>query len=498
MWVIIYYIFSYLVFFYTILGMGLLLYLCIQSIRAQKRLEINLPDDDTIRYALENSPITPSVSIIAPAFNEEETIRDNIKSLMKLHYPDFNIIIVNDGSTDKTMDILIDEFSLVEVPFNNSQRVPSKPIKRVFRSSDEKYSQIVVVDKEPGGRKADATNAGLNVCESRYFISTDVDCIIEPMALYRMMWLVVNSHRRMIGVGATMLMNNGCTVEEGVVTKARVPNNPLPWFQQMEYMRSFLIGKMGWSATNTLSNISGGFGLFDTEIAIRSGGYYPLSMAEDVDMLLRMITYMKNTGQDYALGQIPQVCCWTQGPFTPVSMYRQRVRWARGLCEIISNHRKLFFNPHYGLMGSFTLPYILMFEFMAPIIEISGFIFMIWLICIGGVNWQAAMMIFAMIFIFSISLSFVVLIYDLYTKSVKWNNRFVSYLKLALAGILEPIIYHPFLTFFSIVGYIKTLRNRTAVWTKIKRKSMSRKEDSEEETEEEGKEEGTVNGEVKI
>lgn len=484
MWLTLYFIFSYLIFFYSLTAMALLTYLSMSSLRAQMRLRVNMPDDETIRYMLKTSPLTPAVSVIASAYNENVTIRDNVYSLLNIDYPNFEIIIVNDESTDDTMDILIDEFKLVEVPYTDTKKVPSKPIKKVYRSTDERFKQLTVVDKEHAGTKSDGINAGINVCTTPYFINTDVDCIVEPMAVYRMMWLVVNSHVPMIGVGATMLMVNGCTVEDGRVTEPAVSNNPLPWFQQIEYMRSFLIGKMGWISHNALPNISGGFGLFDTEIAIKSGGYDPESFAEDVDMLLRMITYMRNTRQDFRLGQIPQVCCWTEGPFSPRTIYRQRTRWARGLCEIVSNHRRLFFNPQYGITGMFVLPYIFFFEFITPLLETMGIAFMIWLVATGRVNWNTTFVIFAMIFIFSISLSFVVLVYDFFIKAVKWKNPVWSYIKLVIAGITEPILYHPLITFFSIVGYLKFLTHSTKVWSQIKRRGAGKQEEKKSKPEE--------------
>ena len=471
MWISIYNFFSYIVFGYTITSMACLVVLCILSLKAQYNLRINMPDDDTIRYMLKGSPLTPSVSIIASAYNEEHTIINNVKSLFNIYYPKYEIIIVNDASSDNTLQLLIDEFKLQEVPFVNSLRVPSKPIKHVYRSTEEQYSKLIVVDKERGGRKSDGINAGINVCNSRYFVNTDVDCIIEPLAIYRMMWHVVNSHDPVIGVGATMLISNGCTIKDGRVTKAAVPNNPLALYQQMEYMRSFHISKLGWSSLNALPNISGGFGLFDTEVVIKSGGYDTSSMAEDVDMLLRMVTYMKNSGQPFRIAQVPTVCCWTEGPFTPSMLYRQRVRWARGLCEIVSNHRKLFFNHKYGYFGISTLPYIFVFEFLAPLLEIAGIIFSGWLISIGKINWETAIVIIGMIYIFSVSLSFIVISFDYATRSVQWKNTFWSYLKLIFAGITEPILYHVFITICSIRGYISYLFNTTATWKSIRRKT---------------------------
>ena len=475
MWITIYYIFSYLVFFYTIASMVGLSYLAIRSYIAQKRLLVDAPDDDTIRYTLKSSPITPAISIIAPAHNEEKTILDNVYSLLGIYYPNYDIIVVNDGSTDDTLDKLIDEFRLEPVPFIDFKKVPSKPILAVYKSVDERFSQLTVVDKVAGGHKADSTNAGLNVCQSPYFVSTDVDCIIEPMALYRMIWHVINSHKTMIGVGATMLLSNGCLVEDGRVIEPRISNNPLPAFQQLEYMRSFLLGKLGWSSHNTLPNISGGFGLFDTNIVVKSGGYDQVSFAEDVDMLLRMVTYMENTGKEYSIAQVPQVSCWTEGPYTPRLLFRQRIRWARGLCEVISHHRKLFFNPKYGKYGGATLPYIFLFEFMAPIIEVTGFVFSLWLVLINAINWNTAFVILGMIYGFTLSLTFLVLIYDYFTKAVKWKSTFKSYVKLIIVGILEPFIFHPMTTTCSIIGYLKFLKNSKKVWKTMDRKGASKK-----------------------
>ena len=476
MWLTIYYIFCYVVFSYTMLLIAGYLWLVFMSRLAQKQLEVNLPDDATIKYLMQGSPLTPAVSIIAPAYNEEVTIIDSVNSFMQIDYPDYEIIIVNDESTDRTLELLIEEYKLVEVPYDIAMRVSSKPIKRVFKSTDERYSKLVVVDKVHGGRKADGSNAGINVCSNKYFVCTDVDCTIEPMALYRMMWFVINSHKPMIGVGATMLMSNGCIVEDGKVVEAAVPNSPIPMFQQLEYLRSFLISKLGWSRINALPNISGGFGLFDTDVAVKSGGYDPMSMAEDVDMLLRMVTYMKNNGLDFQLALVPKVCCWTEGPSSLRQLARQRTRWARGLFEIVSNHRKLFFNPHYGLIGILTLPYLFVFEFIAPVFELLGILFTIWLALTGGVNWSDAFLMFGMIYTFSVFISFFVLFFDNRLKAVNWKSTKRSYFKLIMATLLEPFIYHPIITYCSNVGYWKFIANTTAVWTPIQRKGVRKRE----------------------
>lgn len=454
----------------------LLSYMClvILSYKAQKKSKIDIPSDATLKYLMKGSPLTPGVSIIAPAFNEEVTIIDNVYSLMQVDYPNYEIIIVNDASTDRTMELLCNEFHLVEVPYDIAMKVPSKPIKRVLKSTDPKFSKLVVVDKEHGGRKSDGSNAGINVCSNKYFVCTDVDCIVEPMALYRMMWLVINSHHPMIGVGATMLMNNGCVISDGSVVEAREPSRILPLFQLMEYLRSYLVGKLGWASFNALPNISGGFGLFDTDVVVKSGGYDQTSMAEDMDMLLRMVTYMKNSGQKFNVAQVPQVCCWTEGPSTMRAFYRQRTRWARGLFEIVSHHRKLFFNAHYGPIGAVTLSYIFMFEFIAPVLEMIGILFTIWMVIIGGVNWEKALIIFCMVYLFAVLMALCVLAFDYSTNAVNWFNRKRTYLILLIAALFEPIVFHPIVTFCSNLGYWNFITQSTAIWKPIQRTGVKK------------------------
>lgn len=474
MWLSFYYTFCYFIFAYSLAILLSYIFLVIQSYKAQRKSKIDIPSDTTLKYLMKSSPLTPGVSIIAPAFNEEITIIDNVYSLMQIDYPNYEIIVVNDASTDHTMELLHNEFHLVEVPYDIAMKVPSKPIKRVLKSTDPKFNKLVVVDKEHGGRKSDGSNAGINVCSNKYFVCTDVDCIVEPMALYRMMWLVINSHYPMIGVSATMLMNNGCVIDNGQVVEAREPSRILPLFQQIEYLRSFLVGKMGWASINALPNISGGFGLFDTDVVVKSGGYDQNSMAEDMDMLLRMVTYMRNSGQKFCVAQVPQVCCWTEGPSTMKALYRQRTRWARGLFEIVSHHRKVFFNPHYGPIGAVTMSYIFLFEFIAPVLELFGATFMLWLIVINGINWEAAIIIFGMIYFFAILIAICVLTFDHSINAVNWHNRKKTYLKLFLAAILEPFIFHPIVTYCSNVGYWNFITQATAVWKPIQRTGVKK------------------------
>lgn len=427
--------------------------------------------DTYAKHLIEKSPYTPGVSIVAPAYNEERTIVDNVNSLLAQDYPLFEVIIVNDGSKDSTLDRLITNFDLVEVPYAYVERIKTKPFKRLFRSTSDRYSRLIVVDKMNGGTKADAVNAGLNVASYDYFINTDVDCVLAPDAIFRCI-VPILSQKNVIAVSGAMALSNGCRVEQGKLIEAFPPHKLIPLFQTLEYMRSFLVGKMGWSAINSMPNVSGGYGMFDRDVVIAAGGYSPDSFAEDMDMLIRMEAYCREFSHKYKVVQIPATCCWTEGPQNLKVLSRQRIRWGRGLLQTFVRHRRLIMNRNYRQLGLLTLPYLLIFELSAPFIEFVGFFSLIYLTFIDGVNWHTALIIFLAIYTFCISLSVVVIFYD-YTLGGSYK-KFRSYLWIMGAALLEPFIYHPFVVFFSLKGYWNYLIQTKAVWGEMTRKGFTK------------------------
>ena len=461
--------FSYFVFFYTSFQADsfiILMVLSFVSLKTRKQYY----NETYVRNMLENSPYTPGVSIIAPAYNEEKTIIDNVHSLLNLEYPNYEVIIVNDGSTDATLKLLIDYFELVEVPFAYVERIKTKPFKRIFKSTNDKYAKLMIVDKENGGTKADASNAGINVASNPYFICTDVDCVLSKYALYYVIWPVLSSAKKVIAVSGTMRMANGCEIRDGEIVTVKAPHTPIPLFQNLEYMRSFLVGKMGWSMMNAMPNVSGGFGLFDRDVVIAVGGYDGVSFAEDMDLIIRMVTYMCDFSRPYRIVQIPETCCWTEGPPDISVLHRQRTRWGRGLMQAFNVHRRVVFNKTYKQMGMITLPYLFVFEFLAPIIEVTGFCVFLYLAFTQAVNWTTMWVIFLSIYIFCQFLSLVVVAYDYYVGMP--YRKGTEYIWIIVASILEPFIYHPFITFFSLKGYFSYLIHRDFKWGNMKRKGF--------------------------
>lgn len=468
---------EFLLFFfgYVILGYSLLLivsYVMLLVFAYQYSFRYRQWSNKYICNMVQSSPFVPGISVVAPAYNEEKTIVDNVRSLLKMDYPNFDVCIVNDGSKDRTLELLIETFEMVEVPFEYVEHVHSAPFKRLFKSINPAYARLMVVDKVNGGTKADAVNAGLNVISNPYFINTDVDCILSKDAMYQCIFPVIqDSH--IIAVSGTMSMSNGASMSNGEIVDLRPSSRPIPLFQDLEYKRSFLVGKMGWSRINAMNNVSGGYGLFSTEVVVNAGGYSSTSFAEDMDMLTRMIAYCCDFNRPYRVVQIPHNCCWTEGPSNIKMLYRQRTRWGRGLIQLMWEHRRLLFNRKYKRLGLISMPYTFLFEFLAPIIEIVGLGMTVYLAFTGGISWFSFFVTFLAIYVFSYMLSTFVVFYD-YILGSSYTSR-MSYLKLLLAAAFEPIIYHPLIVISSLVGYYRYITRQKAVWVSMERTGMKHK-----------------------
>ncbi len=463
------YFYGYIVFFYSLLLISTYVMLLVMAYKYSKNYK--RWTDDYIKHMVDSTPYVPGVSIVAPAYNEEKTIIDNVNSLLNLEYPNFEICIVNDGSKDKTLDLLIENFDLVEVSFEYVERIHCAPFRKLYKSTNLKYQRLVVVDKVNGGTKADAVNAGLNVITNPYFINTDVDCVLSRDAIYHCVFPALLDDS-VIAVSGTMSMSNGSTIKDGVLVDVAPSSNPIPLFQDLEYKRSFLVGKMGWSHINAMNNVSGGYGLFNTEIVIAAGGYGTDSFAEDMDMLTRMIAYCLDFKRPYRVVQIPHNCCWTEGPSSLRMIYRQRVRWGRGLIQLMHQHYRILFNPRYKRLGLITFPNTFLFEFLAPVIESVGFLTFLYLAFTGAVNWGTFFVMFCAIYSFSFMLSSFVVFYDFIQG--KSYTKTKSYTKLFIAALLEPVFYHPIIVVCSLIGYFKYITKQRAVWVSMERKGIKK------------------------
>jgi len=394
----------------------------------------------------------PTVSIIAPAYNEEKNIIDNIKCLLALQYQNFEIILVNDGSKDNSLAKIIVYFDLVIVQRAYELNLACEPIRAIYQSSNPAFNHLVVIDKENGG-KADALNAGINVSNSDLFLAIDVDCIIEPDAVLKMVKPFLDDNKRIvIASGGVVRIANSCDVTNGKIVKIDYPHNFWAKFQVLEYFRAFTLGRMAWSRLNGLLIISGAFGLFDRKRVIKVGGYDKTSVGEDLELVVRLRRYMHEVEkQKYRVAFIPDPLCWTEVPETFKVLSRQRNRWTRGAIDTILKHRKMFLNPKYGLIGMVSFPNWVLFDGLAPVIQFVGLIYFVIVLCLGQLNLHVFLILLLFVFAFTFMYSLFAIFFEAYTFH---KYKGVSYFLQSISIIfLEMIIYQPLNMFFSLLGH---------------------------------------------
>ena len=316
------------------------------------------------------APMTPPITVIVPAHNEESSIRVNVRNLLALDYPELEIVVVNDGSQDRTLEELCDEFRLRRVRAVYVPTTKSAPVRGLYRS--DRQSNLLVLDKKAGGSKADAINAGLNAATSPYVCVVDADCVLERDALLRIMVPVLEDPKRIVAVGGIVRVVNGSDLVRGQLQRARLPRSGTEAIQVIEYLRAFLIGREAWAQGNMLTIISGAFGVFRTDLVRAVGGYRASSIGEDMDLVARLHRHLRDEGTDYQIGFVPDPMCWTEVPSDLRSLARQRARWQKGLLDVLWPNRDMLFRPRYGRIGCIALPYLWVFELFAPIIETLG------------------------------------------------------------------------------------------------------------------------------
>lgn len=415
---------------------------------------------------------TLGVSVIAPAYNEGKTIVYNVKSLLSQDYPKFEVIIINDGSTDDTLEKLIEEFSLIKVDYFYQEKIHTKPVRGHYKSTNPVYSKLLVIDKENGKSKADASNAGINSAKFSLFICTDVDCILRKDTIAMLAKPFIENTTRVIATGAAIRISNSCEFKDGMLYKSHYPNNFFARFQELEYLRSFLFGRMAWSKTNGLLLVSGGLGMFDKEIVIQAGGYWHKSLGEDMELITRMRKVMHIRKEDFLIQYIPESLCWTEVPSSMKIFLRQRIRWARGLVQTLFVHRTMLFNPRYKKTGFVVLPYYFFFEFLVPILEFIGVFVLVLDILFFGLSWEFLLIVSAFVYLFYTSITLISIFADQQIHKQYASQKEIA--TLLLMVFFEPILYHPINVFASLKGYFHFLINKEKKWGAMTRKGFTK------------------------
>lgn len=429
-----------------------------------------------VNYAdILSSQLAPSISIIAPAYNESLNIVDNVRSLLSTHYVNYDVIIINDGSKDDSLEKLIEAYSLEKVDYLINYQLKTKPLRGgVFKSTNPAFEKLTVVDKENGG-KSDALNFGLNISKNKYVACIDVDCLLMEDSLQKMVKPFLEyTDRRVIASGGVIRIANSCVIENGKLTEVNFPKKMLVRLQILEYLRSFLLGRMAWSRLNGLLVISGAFGMFDKELAIKVGGYSIETVGEDMEIVVRMRRYMEEQQLKYKVAYIPDPLCWTEAPESYKIFISQRNRWTRGTIETLKEHRVIGFNRKYGVLGLVSYPYWFFFERMAPIIEALGILYFTLLLIFRGIEWNFAIGFFLAAYFSSIMFTIFAIITEELTFH-EYKKKGVG-LKLVIAAFLEPLLLHPVVLYAAIKGNIDYYFNKNIKWGVMTRKGLSNKE----------------------
>jgi cellulose synthase/poly-beta-1,6-N-acetylglucosamine synthase-like glycosyltransferase len=409
----------------------------------------------------------PPISLMAPAYNEALTIVESVRSLLALQYPNFEVIVVNDGSKDDTLQVLIEAFELQPIERHYELTANCKRIRGLYAGA--KQPRLLVVDKENGG-KSDALNAALNLSRSPIVCSMDADSLLEPDALLRAVEPFVEDPVRTVAVGGTIRIANGCRISFGRIVQIGVPKNFLALLQTIEYLRAFLMARLAWSEVSTLTIISGAFGLFRRRAVLAVGGYSHGTVGEDMELVIKLHRHYREAGEPYRIVFAPDAVCWTEAPESLSVLARQRARWHRGALETFFRHRDMLFNPRYGRIGSVAFGHILFVDIISPITEIFGYILIPASYMLGLLSVEYLQAMLAATFGFGITVSVGALALE-ETELRRFPNARSLWL-LLLAAIVENFGYRQINNFWRLRGTWQYL-TKAQGWGTMTRKGFT-------------------------
>ncbi len=446
----------------VIIVYGGMLVLSLFQIRKSYQLDEVEPYEDLLQ-----SEYTKPVSILVPAYNESAGIYGSIRSLLGIEYPEYEIIIINDGSTDDTLEKLINRFELKKVNRVIRKQLETKQINGIYQS--KLYPNLIVLDKENGG-KADALNAGINCSKYPYFCSLDGDSIIERNAFLKVLKPIIESNGEVIASGGSVRIANGCDIQDGHLVQTGLSNRPIVVMQVIEYLRAFLTGRVGLSQNNLLLIVSGAFGVFSKHWVVEAGGYTH-TVGEDMELVVRLHRLIKEKKEDKKILYVPDPVCWTEAPESMKYLRRQRKRWHRGLFDSLWKHRKMMLNPKYGSIGLVSMPYFFFIEFLGPLIELIGYILLVISIMLGNVYLEYAILFFLLSLIYGSIYSMASVLLEEW--SMERYPKVKHFAILFFVSLTETLWYRPLTVLWRVEGMFEMIRGKHG-WGEMARKGVSK------------------------
>jgi len=404
------------------------------------------------------SPQTPSVSILIPAYNEEQVVVRTIQSALAVDYPLFEVIAINDGSDDGTLEAVINAFGLkkIDMVYRNTLRTVS--VRGFYYNPDR--PNLLLIDKERSG-KAEALNCGITVSRSPYFCSLDADSLLEKDSLIKLMTPILQSNVPVIACGGVIKILNGIALKDDlVITEIKLPRRSLPLFQIVEYARTFLFGRMGWNALNSLLILSGAFSLFSKTAVLEVGGYRKGNTTEDMEIIVRLHEHYLRKKKPYRIRFISDPICWTEVPESMKMLGRQRRRWHLGLLQTMFQYKSMLFNPKYGRIGLLVFPYYMFFETFGPVLELVGYVAVVCFYLLGLLSPDFLLLFLTLAIFYGVFLSIAgVFLAELtYRRYPKWSHL----MKLLWYAVLENLYYRQVNSFWRTQAFFQFLRGKTA------------------------------------
>lgn len=448
----------------VILTYAIMLFFAFTQLRKQYRLNKEDIEEDYID-AIYSKPI----SIIVPAYNEELGIVNNIHSLLSLRYPETEIIVVNDGSTDGTQQTVINYFQMKPIQKIVRTQIPTELVLSIYQS--EIHPNLMLVEKENGG-KADALNTGINISKYPYFCSIDGDSILEENSLLRVMKPIILSNEDVIASGGNIRIANGHDVQLGSVFKTNLSPNYLVVMQIVEYLRAFLMGRIALSKFNLVLIISGAFSVFSKKWVIEAGGYSKQTIGEDMELVVKLHRMLKEKKLKKRIEFVPDPVCWTEAPQSLSVLRSQRRRWHQGLIESLWKHKKMTFNPRYGAIGMVSFPYFWLIECLGPIIELGGYVYIVIAFFLGQIYYEIAILLLLLFVLYGAIFSVASILLEAW--SMKTYPKTKDILRLLLLSLSEIFWYKPLTLVWRTEGFIRFLFGRQE-WGQMKRQGLSKK-----------------------
>src|SRR5690348_1241394 len=447
---------AYVVVVYGAYGLMISYSMIEERLRRRRRIFESL---DRVR----ESSLTIPVSIIAPVYNEAPVVAASTRSFLEIDYPEYEVIVVNDGSTDDTLAVLEQEFELEPIEHFYRRRYESGPIRGLYRSRT--HPKLIVIDKVNGG-KADSLNCGLNLARYRYICGVDGDTVLSRTCLLDGMRLALSNPQRIVGVTGHIAISGRpeeALAEDG--EPAKLDSRAFLAFQHSDYLRSFFNNRLGWTRLNTMLCAVGAFQIWRSDVIEEIGGFSTTFTCEDIELTFRVHEHFRREGRDYEIVALADTVGVTEGPDTVRTLIAQRERWQRVILETVIAYRRMMFRRRYGAVGFIGVPFFILSEVIAPVFELLALLTLAASVVIGALEIEQALLtMVALALLNGLMTSAAVLLEDRTSRAYPIGDL----LRLILLGPLDLVVYRPFIVWARIKGTWRYLRGDQG-WHKFER-----------------------------